>query len=139
MKGPERDIDIPFVDKTGKIRTRERIQWWNDLEYQEQKVPTVIGHYTITDSSGYGLSESGLPITLSNKVVCVDYNAAKDDNPLICYQFNLVVGEKFNSVVNDQFCYLKKINLIFLYKKLFFFHKLFVLIGRTIKLIVSFY
>ena len=108
LKGPERDIDIPFVDKTGKTRTRERIQWWNDSEYKEPTVPTVIGHYTITGSSGYGLSKSGLPIALSNRVVCVDYNAAKDDNPLVCYRFNLATVEQSNSVESDQFYYLNK-------------------------------
>ena len=107
LKGPERDIDIPFVDKTGKTRTRERIQWWNDSEYQEQKVLTVIGHYTVTDSSGYGLSESGLPITLSNKVVCVDYNAAKDDNPLVCYQFNQSTCGNTSKLNNENFHYIK--------------------------------
>ncbi len=35
-------------------------------------VPVVIGHYTL----------SGEPHSLSERVVCVDYNAAKADNPL---------------------------------------------------------
>lgn len=38
-------------------------------------VPVVIGHYTL----------SGEPCSLSERVVCVDYNAAKADNPLYAW------------------------------------------------------
>ena len=107
LKAPERDAVEPFVDKTGKTRTKERIQWWNDAEYAEPTIPTVIGHYTITSSSGYGLSDLGLPIRLSNKVVCVDYNAAKDDNPLVCYQFNQLTCENALNLSNENFQYIK--------------------------------
>jgi diadenosine tetraphosphatase ApaH/serine/threonine PP2A family protein phosphatase len=98
LKGPERKVDKPFKDKTGKLRTRKRIEWWADSEYQEPLVPIVIGHYTL----------SGLPKPLSKKVVCVDYNGAKGDNPLVCYQFELASVDKSFSATNDFFHYSNK-------------------------------
>ena len=58
----------------------------------------MIGHYTL----------AGTPKVLSNKVVCVDYNAAKDDNPLVCYQFDLGYLDKSCAVTNDFFHYSNK-------------------------------
>ena len=98
LKAPERDTDKPFKDKTGKIRTRERIEWWNDFAYKEPLVPIIIGHYTL----------SGSPSVLSKKVACVDYNAAKGDNPLVCYQFDLSTGGNSSNLTNEYFHYLKK-------------------------------
>ena len=42
---------------------------------QPQNIPVFVGHYTL----------NGIPTILSNKVVCVDYNAAKDKNCLVGY------------------------------------------------------
>ncbi|WP_025565529.1 metallophosphoesterase [Psychromonas sp. SP041] len=84
LKGPERKADKPFTDKTGKVRTQKRIEWWADSEYKEPIVPIVIGHYTL----------NCLPKVLSNKVVCVDYNAAKGDNPLVCCKFELMSTDR---------------------------------------------
>ncbi|WP_354624230.1 metallophosphoesterase [Psychromonas sp. MME2] len=75
LKGPERTLPDGefFIDKTGTKRTQERVKWWQ--EYQGDK-PVVIGHYTLNE----------LPEPLTHKVVCVDYNAAKDDNVLVAYR-----------------------------------------------------
>lgn len=106
LKGPE--IALPegysFFDKMRTERTNFRVRWWLDNEKihqdiakmgpksvncihhielpdvcnnQAQDVPVVIGHYT--------LAEKLAP--LSEKVVCVDYNAAKGSNPLVAYFF----------------------------------------------------
>ncbi|MBM7073501.1 ADP-ribosylglycohydrolase family protein [Shewanella sp. 202IG2-18] len=121
LKGPE--ITLPesfsFTDKTGIERTRIRIRWWqseaktyrdiaqvqpemiNEIPllpidgYQLNRiiVPTFIGHYTLNN----------VPNVLSEKVACVDYNAAKGDNPLVSYIWNK--GDK--RVFNKQFEYVK--------------------------------
>ncbi len=106
LKGPE--IQLPagysFTDKNGKQRQQIRVRWWQEeaQTYRElaqvqdavraaipdlplpltmrpvaQQVPVVVGHYTL----------SGIPELLSQKVICVDYNAAAADQPLICYQW----------------------------------------------------
>lgn len=106
LKGPE--ISLPegysFTDKNGKQRQQIRVRWWqaDARTYRElaqvqdaarasipdvplpsavrpvaQQRPVVVGHYTL----------SGLPELLSEKVICVDYNAAATDQPLICYQW----------------------------------------------------
>ncbi|PKH03104.1 hypothetical protein CXF72_07920 [Psychromonas sp. MB-3u-54] len=101
LKGPERQLpaEQAFKDKTGKIRTQKRIEWWADSAYKESIVPIVIGHYTL----------SGLPKALSQKVVCVDYNAAKGDNPLVCCQFELVPADKSLLATNNPFYYSNKL------------------------------
>lgn len=104
LKGPE--LALPqgysFLDKSGAERHRVRIKWWceeaktyRDLaQVQPEMVsaipsvplaeahrnsvietPVVIGHYTLT----------GLPAPLSDKVVCVDYNAASTQGELVAY------------------------------------------------------
>ena len=97
LKGPERQLpeDQAFVDKTGKRRTQKRIEWWDDSEYKESIVPIVIGHYTL----------SGLPKALSQKVTCVDYNAAKGENLLVCCKFELKPTDKLCSARNMPFYY----------------------------------
>lgn len=113
LKGPE--IALPhgysFKDKNGKERSMIRARWWqsdaktyrdfaqvqNNVRMQIPEiplpacftpagmdVPVVIGHYSI----------SGVPSLLSEKVICVDYNAALKDEPLICYQW--VCGEELD-------------------------------------------
>lgn len=100
LKGPERELPTgdSFVDKTGKVRTRERIKWWGDALSEEIIKPVVIGHYTL----------SGLPEALSEKVLCVDYNAAKGDNPLVCCSVELAPADKVASVSNYIFHYVNK-------------------------------
>ncbi len=103
LKGPELKLPagFSFIDKTGVERHHIRVRWWRDdaktyrqiAQVQPEMVnripdiplaqagldrtdiPVVIGHYTL----------SGEPNTLSDRVVCVDYNAAKADNPLCAW------------------------------------------------------
>ena len=106
LKGPE--LTLPegyyFTDRTGKQRQKIRVCWWLDkactyqqlaqVPYGEEhrvpsitlpephvgsvlSVPVVIGHYSL----------SGYPIRLSNHVACVDYNAAKDEQPIVAYEW----------------------------------------------------
>lgn len=124
LKGPE--VKLPeeqsFVDKTGCKRRHIRVRWWLDnahtyrelaqvpLEAEKQvpnlpleegyqfkltKVPVVVGHYTL----------SGYPAVLSNKVVCVDYNAAKGEHPLVAYQW---ISGAQDIVDNDGFIFVDK-------------------------------
>jgi ADP-ribosyl-[dinitrogen reductase] hydrolase len=110
LKGPE--LDLPegssFKDKTGKERRQIRVRWWADKAENYRQLaqvpkgaescvsdiplprahtahkltaPVVVGHYTL----------SGYPAILSDNVVCVDYNAAKGDEPLVAYEW--VSGE----------------------------------------------
>nr|WP_228550519.1 metallophosphoesterase [Endozoicomonas sp. OPT23] len=107
LKGPE--IPLPegyiFKDVSGHARKNIRAGWWlkeadtylstaqvpaaaiNDIpdltipESQSMEAPekpVIVGHYT----------KSGQPSCLSNKVVCVDYNAARGENPLVAYLWN---------------------------------------------------
>lgn len=101
LKGPE--LCLPdgysFMDKNGVERHRVRVRWWHhdaktwrhlaqvqpeaaqdipDLPLAHplprfRGAPVVIGHYTL----------SGAPALLSESVVCVDFNAAKGNNPLV--------------------------------------------------------
>lgn len=104
LKGPE--LPLPrgyhFLDKSGIERHNIRIKWWHEVaktyrdivqvqpdmvsripavalaaEHSNPaiKVPVVIGHYTL----------AGLPAPLSDKVVCVDYNAASAQGELVAY------------------------------------------------------
>ncbi|MDO6678426.1 metallophosphoesterase [Shewanella sp. 4_MG-2023] len=114
LKGPEICLPdgVSFSDKTGTDRNHIRVAWWKSrsevetyrdlavvpqsqvlniptvklnkdaLQYNEQPIfPVVVGHYTLTPTP--------FPECLSNKVVCVDFNAAKDENPLIGYYCNI--------------------------------------------------
>lgn len=107
-KGPE--IPLPagynFKDKDGKIRTQIRTRWWNEdaqtyrelallsddmlssipeivlpqkAQAKQISVPTAVGHYW--------LNPLALPNPMSEKVVCVDYSAAKG-GPLVAYRWN---------------------------------------------------
>jgi len=104
LKGPE--IALPhgasFKDKTGTIRTQIRSKWWlahaetyrdiaqvqtevvnniPDIKLPNEQIPAqlshpvIVGHYTLSD----------VPNVLSYSVACVDYNAAKSENPLVAY------------------------------------------------------
>ncbi|GLS84691.1 metallophosphoesterase [Paraferrimonas haliotis] len=108
LKGPE--IALPdgltFKDKSGTTRTDMRIAWWNHrsrtygdlaigaLQKNESianifinsenckyklppVIPVMVGHYTLLPTD--------FPEPMSDSVVCLDYNAAKDDNPLVGY------------------------------------------------------
>jgi len=92
LKGPERRLPEGefFIDKTGTQRTQQRVQWWHD--YAGDK-PVVIGHYTLNDQ----------PKMLADKVVCVDYNAAKGNNPLVAYRFDAQVEK--NTALQEDFYY----------------------------------
>ncbi|MCA0936679.1 hypothetical protein LCL85_14155 [Vibrio alginolyticus] len=110
LKGPE--IALPegtsFKDKNGITRDRIRVAWWKDqysvdcyrdlamvptgqndaipdvrvsreaLAFNTSPLfPVVVGHYTLTPTP--------FPQPMSDSVICVDHNAAKDDNPLVGY------------------------------------------------------
>ncbi|WP_429170473.1 metallophosphoesterase [Aeromonas rivipollensis] len=106
LKGPELALpsDYSFTDKTGTLRDHIRVKWWladattyrqiaqvqpemikrlpdlplpEALHAQPCKIPVVVGHYTL----------AGLPSPLSDKVICVDYNAAKASNELVMYRW----------------------------------------------------
>ncbi|EOY6982412.1 metallophosphoesterase [Yersinia enterocolitica] len=104
LKGPELALPegVSFNDKTGLTRKNIRMRWWlpqaetyrelaqvppdaeslipniplnNGYSPLDLGVPVVIGHYTL----------HGQPQQLSKQVICTDYNAAKDDHPLVAY------------------------------------------------------
>lgn len=105
LKGPE--LTLPagysFLDKTGIERREIRVRWWQReaktyrhiAQVQPDVVdsipdiplsqpypvlcanPVVIGHYTL----------AGEPELLSDTVICVDYNAAKGNNPLVAWEY----------------------------------------------------
>ncbi|MDN2483596.1 metallophosphoesterase [Vibrio agarivorans] len=110
LKGPE--VSLPegchFEDKHGNIRTNIRVAWWKsadsvyryrdiavvpagqddaipDLELADDALcynqtplfPVIVGHYT--------MDPTPFPERRSDQVVCVDYNAAKGDYPLMAY------------------------------------------------------
>jgi hypothetical protein len=116
LKGPE--LLLPdgakFLDKTGTEREHIRVKWWLDTaktyrdiaqvqpeminripntpliekdKIQEISIPVIIGHYTL----------HGQPQKLSDTVACIDYNTAKDDNPIIIFNFDRYnKGNNFN-------------------------------------------
>ncbi|WP_429096973.1 metallophosphoesterase [Aeromonas media] len=124
LKGPE--LALPsgysFTDKTGALRDHIRIKWWLDdattyrqiaqvqpemvkqipdlplpesLRSQQYEIPIVVGHYTLT----------GLPGLLSDKVICVDYNAAKAGNDLVMYRWWFDEDEP-HQLGEDNFAYI---------------------------------
>ncbi|WP_084605630.1 ADP-ribosylglycohydrolase family protein [Psychromonas aquimarina] len=129
LKGPE--IKLPpghrFIDKGGCERSRIRVSWWQEqsqtyrgaaqvaqdqlanipeqdlpglLHNESQTRPVVVGHYTL----------SGMPQVLSDKVVCVDYNAAEQEGDLVGYLFDLNEhhGEMSGRVTNENFIYVNQ-------------------------------
>ncbi|MEZ8946221.1 metallophosphoesterase [Vibrio sp. 10N.222.54.B12] len=128
LKGPE--VTLPkgssFLDKNGIERSQIRVAWWKNVysvdNYQdlavvskEQReriptiklakgakkynqaplVPVVIGHYT--------LEPTLFPQVLSSKVICVDFNAAKNEYPLV----SLPTWSDFSENIqeNTEFCF----------------------------------
>jgi hypothetical protein len=102
LKGPEQTMPAGqfFVDKTGKKRTKKRIEWWHDYHLQTNAKPVLIGHYTL----------NGRPAKKSKTVVCVDYNAAKEDNPLVAYEVCLSAESATNFGDECNFHYINKTN-----------------------------
>lgn len=79
-----------------------RAEWWWAYDQQENVKPVVIGHYRLT----------GLPEAASKKVICVDYNAAEADNPLLSYRISLPASEATYELVNENdFSYVGKPDL----------------------------
>ena len=113
LKGPE--LTLPhgysFQDKSGTTRHQIRVKWWKHdikaLTYSDialvpekayrdlpqQVIPnstqemcskvnmlTIVGHYTLPPTSLYQ--------AIGDNVICVDYNAAKAQNPLVGYQYH---------------------------------------------------
>ncbi|HDY8069843.1 TPA: metallophosphoesterase [Vibrio vulnificus] len=128
LKGPE--VTLPkgssFLDKNGIERKEIRVAWWKEKysveTYQDLAmvgqsqienipsvqlgsgstkynqaplVPVIIGHYT--------LEPTKFPQILSDKVICVDFNAAKNENPLV----SLPTWNGFEENVheNSSFCF----------------------------------
>lgn len=114
LKGPE--VPLPeghhFLDKHGVPRHHIRVRWWkeNATTYRElgqvhdaavdslpdlplsdsnqplaQTVPVVVGHYTL----------GGQPAQLGRQVICVDYNAAHPDHPLVAWEWSLDRPSRF--------------------------------------------
>lgn len=104
------EVDLPtglsFVDAQGIERKRTRVRWWDEqaqtfrsaalgrpseveqlpetllpdasrVAYDHAK-PVFFGHYWFT----------GTPGILSEKTCCVDYSAAKNDQPLVAYRWD---------------------------------------------------
>lgn len=107
-KGTEVDLpsDVTFTDKQGVVRSRTRTKWWDSsartfkdaavlgstvramlpedpipedlLCSYDNKKPVFFGHYWFT----------GSPSILSDRACCVDYSAARDQEPLVAYRFD---------------------------------------------------
>lgn len=112
LKGPESALPEgqTFLDKNGTERTQVRDKWWEsysencEKEYANnrtessaifsvrQAVPVVVGHYTLPNAL------TKLPAPLCFKVICVDYNAALKDNPLVGY--NMPLDDEFDEEEN---------------------------------------
>ncbi len=107
-KGPE--VSLPdgmsFQDKENTVRHEVRIAWWKEncstykmaaqgppclidaipdtplgSEWQAFRYrgpPVVFGHYWFT----------GAPMVLAPNVACVDYSAARNENPLVAYRWS---------------------------------------------------
>ncbi|MCY9870445.1 metallophosphoesterase [Vibrio barjaei] len=131
LKGPELALPnvVSYKDKHGTTRTNARVAWWrdkqdiksfNDAIYnptgeaiakldipidhidipfnKPQQIPVFVGHYTL----------SGKPNVLGNNVICVDYNAIKDDNSLVGYAIDLTdIVDSEDIIDNDNFRYIK--------------------------------
>lgn len=97
---------VSYADEEGTIRTRSRVRWWDEnartyraaamvrpfetdqlpetaipdeaIVLYDQKKPLFFGHYWL----------SGTPQVISPKICCVDYSAARPDQPLVAYQWN---------------------------------------------------
>jgi len=95
LKGPEYPLPkgIFFFDVAGAKRITKRSAWWKDYEQQENVKPVVIGHYML----------SGLPQAQSNNVVCVDYDAAAADKPLVSYEVSLSVEDDHYDFANKNY------------------------------------
>lgn len=92
----------PFAEISGSVRPRQGVEWWWAYEQLENVKPVVVGHYRLT----------GLPEAKSKKVICVDYNAAQADNPLVCYQVSLPTSElRYKCVNENNFSYVGKPDL----------------------------
>ena len=125
------EIDLPpgvlYADKEGVVRSRARVKWWDTsaLTYKQaalmgrdadalpdtaipesarttydNKKPVFFGHYWFT----------GNPRTLSDKMCCVDYSAARDSEPLVAYQWDgedVLKSDKLVAVTSQNI-YVKK-------------------------------
>jgi hypothetical protein len=65
--------------------------WLRAYEQQDNVKPVVIGHYSLT----------GLPEAQSKNVICVDYNAAEADNPLVSFEVSLSASEPPYEFTNE--------------------------------------
>lgn len=114
---------VTFTDKQGVVRDRTRVRWWDEraVTYRsaalmgtretnqlpdtalppsarvayDQTKPVFFGHYWFT----------GRPQVLSTKTCCVDYSAAKDEEPLVAYRFDgerELSNDKLVAILPDQ-------------------------------------
>lgn len=98
--------NVSYEDEEGTLRTRSRVRWWDEnartyraaamvrpfeaeqlpdtaipdeaIVLYDQKKPLFFGHYWL----------SGTPQVISPRICCVDYSAARADQPLVAYQWN---------------------------------------------------
>lgn len=98
---------LSFFDAEGQSRNAVRVRWWDEIAttYRDLAIlpdgddvgqlpnvnvakedhpandhskPLFFGHYWMT----------GEPHTLNHTMACVDYSAAKNDGPLVCYRWD---------------------------------------------------
>ncbi len=113
LKGPEIDLTIPYLDKSGDLRSAARMNWWSsgadslrELAYIPPGTTTVDGRpypplgdepvhrpvaaYTDKIPLFYGhywMPKDETPSRTSEATVCVDYSAAKG-GPLVAYRWS---------------------------------------------------
>lgn len=122
LKGPEVNLPkgITFKDKNGIERRTIRIAWWNDtartyreLALIEDKYRSLLPDIPITDIDCKPVTNpvfvghyslSGEPMLQNEKVACVDYNAQKDQYPLVGYLYSNTVDTD-SQLSHDQFFY----------------------------------
>ncbi|SON53095.1 metallophosphoesterase [Vibrio tapetis] len=121
LKGPEYELpaSYSFKDKTGFERRNIRAKWWMEdattyadvaqvpasevenipeitlaesARIEPLDKPVIVGHYTLF----------GVPKLQSSKVACVDYNGARDSNPLVGYRFELQRDESDLVQLDDE-------------------------------------
>ena len=78
----------PYSSAKGEPLFDITAEWWCVYEHVK---PVVIGHYSLT----------GLPEVQSKNVICVDYNAAAVDNPLVSFEVSLSESEHPYKFINE--------------------------------------
>ncbi len=119
LKGPELDLEVPYLDKGGERRSAARMNWWSsdatslaDLAYIPPGTTTIDGlPYPPLSSDPidrpvapyiddipvfyghYWMPKDETPMKTADSTICVDYSAAKG-GPLVAYRWSL--GEELS-------------------------------------------